>query len=122
MVSRRSQNFIASENEQQMSVISTEKLWEEMRREKAEAEQQFLSFAPFTMDPQKGLFITVSDDVEKRSGRNKFGCPPRSKSSVAFVIRTVMAGLAYCSGKTTTVWSISVQLQTRTFTVTVPRF
>ena len=48
-----------------MSVISTEKLWEEMRREKAEAEQQFLSFAPFTMDPQKGLFMTV----ERRRGK-----------------------------------------------------
>ena len=50
-----------------MSVISTEKLWEEMRREKAEAEQQFLSFAPFTMDPQKGLFITV----ERRRGKEE---------------------------------------------------
>ena len=48
-----------------MSVVSTEKLWDEMRREKAEAEQQFLSFAPFTMDPEKGLFITV----EKRRGK-----------------------------------------------------
>lgn len=48
-----------------MNVISTEKLWNEMRREKAEAEQQFLSFAPFTMDPEKGLFITV----EKRRGK-----------------------------------------------------
>ena len=48
-----------------MNVISTEKLWNEMRRDKAEAEQQFLSFAPFTMDPEKGLFITV----EKRRGK-----------------------------------------------------
>jgi putative DNA primase/helicase len=51
-----------------MPVISTEKLWEEMRREKAEAEQQFISFAPFTMDPNKGLFITV----EKRRGQEEW--------------------------------------------------
>src|SRR5215475_3740460 len=63
MVHRRSQTFIASEA--QMSVVSTEKLWDELRREKAEAEQQFLSFPPFTMDPKKGLFITV----EKRRGK-----------------------------------------------------
>ena len=48
-----------------MNVVSTEKLWEEMRREKAEAEQQFLSFAPFTMDPKKGLFITVERRCRK---------------------------------------------------------
>jgi uncharacterized protein (DUF927 family) len=51
-----------------MSPVSTEKLWEEMRREKAEAEQQFLSFPPFTMDPKKGLFITV----ERRRGKEEW--------------------------------------------------
>jgi putative DNA primase/helicase len=66
MVHRRGQTFIASEN--QMSVVSTEKLWEQLRREKAEAEPQFLSFAPFTMDPKKGLFITV----ERRRGKEEW--------------------------------------------------
>jgi putative DNA primase/helicase len=51
-----------------MSVISTEKLWEELRREKAEAEQQFLSFPPFTMNPKDGLFITV----ERRRGKEEW--------------------------------------------------
>jgi putative DNA primase/helicase len=51
-----------------MSIISTEKLWEELRREKAEAEQQFLSFAPFTMDPKNGLFVTV----ERRRGKEEW--------------------------------------------------
>ena len=51
-----------------MSVISTERLWEEMRHEKAAAEQQFLSFPPFTMDAKKGLFITV----EKRRGKEEW--------------------------------------------------
>jgi putative DNA primase/helicase len=51
-----------------MSVISTEELWEELRREKAEAEQQFLSFPPFTMNPKDGLFITV----ERRRGKEEW--------------------------------------------------
>jgi uncharacterized protein (DUF927 family) len=51
-----------------MSVFSTEKLWEELRREKAEAEQQFLSFPPFTMNPKDGLFITV----ERRRGKEEW--------------------------------------------------
>jgi putative DNA primase/helicase len=50
-----------------MSVVSTEKLWEQLRREKAEAESQFLSFSPFTMDAKKGLFITV----ERRRGKEE---------------------------------------------------
>src|SRR5262249_18822579 len=66
MVHRRSQTFIAGEA--QMSVVSTEKLWEELRREKAEAEQQFLSFAPFTMDAKNGLFVTV----ERRRGKEEW--------------------------------------------------
>jgi uncharacterized protein (DUF927 family) len=52
-----------------MSVVSTEKLWKEKRRrekaEKAEAEQTFLSFAPFTMDPNSGLSVTVERKVGK---------------------------------------------------------
>jgi putative DNA primase/helicase len=43
-------------------VVSTEKLWEEMRREKVEAEQQFISFPPFTMDPKRGLFVTIKSE------------------------------------------------------------
>jgi len=42
-----------------MNIVSAEKLWEEMRQERAEAESGFLSFKPFTMDSKEGLFITV---------------------------------------------------------------
>jgi uncharacterized protein (DUF927 family) len=51
-----------------MSIVSTEKLWEDLRREEAEAEQHFLSFAPFTMDAKKGLFVTV----ERRRGNDEW--------------------------------------------------
>ena len=51
-----------------MSIVSTKNLLEELRREKVEAEQQFLSFAPFTMDPKNGLFVTV----ERRRGKQEW--------------------------------------------------
>src|SRR5262245_2428081 len=51
-----------------MSIVSTKNLLEELRREKVEAEQQFLSFAPFTMDPKNGLFVTV----ERRRGKEEW--------------------------------------------------
>ena len=48
-----------------MSVISTKDIWEEMRCQKAET---FLSFYPFKMDSDNGLFITV----QKRHGKEEW--------------------------------------------------
>jgi len=44
-----------------MSIVDTRELFEKVKREAGAegAEQYFLSFPPFTMDPKKGLFITV---------------------------------------------------------------
>src|SRR5262249_19574308 len=53
-----------------MSIVDTRELFEKLKREAGAegAEQYFLSFPPFTMDPAKGLFVTV----ERRRGKEEW--------------------------------------------------
>jgi hypothetical protein len=40
----------------------------------------FVSFPPFTMDPKRGIYVTVEKRRGKENGKRISGCPPHSKS------------------------------------------